>query len=59
MKSVIELAIDVPQARLATLFADPQQTIGWMDDVDRVETISGQLGMPGSKYRWVSVVRRP
>jgi hypothetical protein len=24
-----------------------------MDDVDRVETISGQLGMPGSKYRLV------
>ena len=53
MESVIELEIDVPQARLATLFADPQQTIGWMDDVDSVETISGQLGMPGSKYRLV------
>lgn len=24
-----------------------------MDDVDRIETISGQLGMPGSKYRLV------
>ena len=53
MKSVIELEIDVPQARLATLFADPQQNTKWMDDVDRVETISGQLGMPGSKYRLV------
>ncbi len=53
MKSVIELEIDVPQARLAALFADPQQNTRWMDDVDRVETISGQLGMPGSKYRLV------
>ena len=41
MKSVIELESDVPQARLATLFADPQQNTKWMDDVDRVETISG------------------
>jgi hypothetical protein len=53
MKSVIELEIDVPQARLAALFTDPQQNTKWMDDVDRVETISGQLGMPGSKYRLV------
>jgi hypothetical protein len=53
MESVIELEIDVPQARLAALFTDPQQNTMWMDDVDRVETISGQLGMPGSKYRLV------
>ena len=53
MKSVIELEIDVPQARLATLFADAQQNTKWMDDVENVETISGQLGMPGSKYRLV------
>ena len=24
-----------------------------MDDVDKIETIIGQLGMPGSKYRLV------
>jgi len=53
MKSVIELEIDVPQARLAALFADPQQNTKWMDDVERVEAISGQLGMPGSQYRLV------
>jgi hypothetical protein len=53
MRSVVELEIDVPQARLAALFADPQQNTSWMDDVDRVETISGQLGMLGSKYRLV------
>jgi hypothetical protein len=53
MKSVIELEIDVPQARLAELFTDPGQNTRWMDDVDRVEAISGQPGMPGSKYRLV------
>jgi hypothetical protein len=37
MESVIELEINVPQARLAALFADPQQNTKWMDDVDRVE----------------------
>jgi|GEM_PF-1158976 len=53
MKSVIELEIDVPQALLAALFADPQQNTKWMDDVERVEAISGQLGMLGSQYRLV------
>jgi len=53
MESVIELEIDVPQARLAALFTDPQQNTSWMDDVDRVVTISGPLGMPGFKYRLV------
>jgi hypothetical protein len=53
VESVIELEIDVPQARLAALFTDPQQTTKWMDDVDRVEPISGQPGLPGSRYRLV------
>ncbi len=53
MKSVIELEIDAPQEKLAALFADPQQNTKWMNDVERVEPISGQLGMPGSQYRLV------
>lgn len=53
MKSVVELTINLPQARLAALFADPRQNIEWMTDVERVETISGRLGMPGSKYRLI------
>ena len=53
MRSVVELEIDVPQERLASLFADPRQNTKWMDDVERVEAISGQLGAPGSKYRIV------
>jgi hypothetical protein len=53
VKSVIEIEIGVPQARLAGLHADPQQNTKWMDDIERMEPISGQLGMPGSKYRLV------
>jgi hypothetical protein len=53
MKSVIELDIDVPQARLAALFADPRHNTAWMDDLERLEPISGEPGLPGSKYRLV------
>ena len=53
MKSVVEVEIHVPQARLADLYADPKQNTKWMDDMERIEPISGELGMPGSKYRLV------
>jgi len=53
MQSVIELDIDVPRARVAALFIDPEHDPQWMDDIDRVEPISGEPGMPGSKYRLV------
>jgi len=53
MKSVVELEIDVPQARLAELFADPAHFTKWMDDVEGYEPISGEPGMPGSTFRLV------
>jgi hypothetical protein len=53
VKSVIEIEIFVPQAKLAALYADPQHNTKWMDDIERIEPISGQPGMPGSKYRLV------
>jgi hypothetical protein len=53
VKSVIEIEIHLPQVRLAALYADPKLNTRWMDDVERMEPISGQLGMPGSKYRLV------
>lgn len=53
MRSVIELEIDVPQARLAKLFADPENNPKWMDELERYEPISGEPGMPGSTYRLV------
>lgn len=53
MKSVIELEVNVPQARLAELFANPEHSPRWMDDLARYEPISGAPGMPGSRYRLV------
>ena len=35
MESVIELEINVPQARLAALFTDPQQNTRWIDAFKR------------------------
>jgi hypothetical protein len=49
----MKIDVEVPQARLAPLLADPELSTKWMDDVDRVEPISGLLGMQGSRYRLV------
>lgn len=52
IKSVVELEINVPQDKLAELYADPDNNKKWMDDVDLYEPISGEPGMAGSKYRF-------
>jgi hypothetical protein len=52
-KNVVEVDIQVPQARLAGLFADPAKFTRWMHDMARVEPVSGELGMPGSRFRMV------
>ena len=53
VKSIVELDIHSPRQKVAALFADPENNIEWMDDLDRYEPVSGQPGMPGSKYRLV------
>jgi hypothetical protein len=53
MKSVVEIEINAPKERVAGLFADPDNNIQWMDDLEKYEHISGEPGMPGSKYRMV------
>jgi hypothetical protein len=53
VKSTVEVNIDLPQRRLAALFADPTFSTKWMDDIERYEPVSGQPGAPGSKYRLV------
>ena len=53
MKSVIELDIDVPQAKLAELFTDPRRNPEWMDDLERIEPVAGNPGEPGSTYRLI------
>lgn len=53
MMSRVELEIDAPQAHVAELMADPRNNLRWMDEIDRIEPISGELGQPGSVYRLV------
>lgn len=53
MKSIVEIEVNVPKKQLAALFADPDSMTKWMDDLERYELISGDAGMPGSKYRMV------
>ena len=53
MKSIVELEIHRSQESVATLFADPENNPKWMDDLDRYEPLSGEPGMPGSRYRLV------
>ena len=53
MTSRVELDIDARQPQLAELFADPQNAPAWMDDVERIEPISGVPGQFGSVYRLV------
>ena len=53
MKSIFEAKINIPQAKLAELYANPENNIKWMSDIERYEPISGTPGMPGSKYRLV------
>jgi len=52
-RNVVEVDILVPPARLAGLFADPMQFPRWMHDMARIEPVSGELGMPGSRFRMV------
>jgi polyketide cyclase/dehydrase/lipid transport protein len=53
MKSLVELDIDLPQEKLAELFADPRNNPKWMDDLARIEPVRGELGEAGSVYRMV------
>jgi hypothetical protein len=53
MKSTFDIEVRVPRAKLAELFADATNNPKWMDDVERIEALSGQLGMTGSRYRMV------
>ena len=53
MKSVVELDIKCRQEKVAQLFADPANDPMWMDDLERIERISGNPGEPGSIYRLI------
>ena len=53
MKSTVTVEINLPQGQVAELFSNPRHLTQWMHDVERVEAVSGELGVPGSKYRLV------
>lgn len=53
MKSIVDITINAPRAKLVELFANPENIPKWMDDT-KYEPISGTPGQPGSKYRMIS-----
>jgi hypothetical protein len=53
MRSVVQVEIEMPKDRVVALYADPENSTEWMDDIDRYEAIRGKPGLPGSKYRLV------
>jgi hypothetical protein len=53
MKSAVELEIEAPLEKVAALLADPGNMTKWMEDLERVEPLSGEPGMPGSTFRMV------
>ncbi len=50
MKDVVEIDIAAPLQKVAELFAAPARAPEWMDDM-QYEPLSGEPGVPGSKYR--------
>src|SRR5947208_13938392 len=53
MKSIVEVEINAPRSDVVALLADPANMPQWMDDLARIEPISGEPGMPGSVLRMV------
>lgn len=53
LTSRVELDVEASQEPLARAFAEPRNNPEWMDDVDRIEPLSGELGETGSTYRIV------
>jgi len=54
MRSCVAIEVRAPHSTVAELFADPLNSPRWMNELDRVEAVSGHLGAQGSKYRMVS-----
>jgi hypothetical protein len=52
MKSIVNLHIDAPRAKVAELMADPANNAKWMDDTE-YQPVSGTPGQPGSTFRLI------
>src|SRR5436853_5076449 len=59
VKSLVELEIERPLEKVAALLADPGNMTKWMNDLERVEPLSGEPGMPGSTFRMVGKAGGP
>ncbi len=59
MKSLIELDIAAPRDEVAALLADPRNMTKWMDNLERVEFVAGEPGMPGSTFRMIGKAGGP
>jgi hypothetical protein len=53
MTSRVELDIRARQEAVAEAFAEPRNNLAWMEDIDRIEPLTGELGQAGSTYRIV------
>lgn len=53
MRSIVELDIEAPRSKVASLLTDPELSTRWMEEIDRYEPVSGAPGAPGSRYRLV------
>ena len=53
MKSVVKLDVEASRDELARLVSDPKSNPKWMDDIRRIEPVSGKLGATGSRYTLV------
>ena len=53
MTSRVELEIEARQEPLAQALAEPRNNPVWMEDINRIEPVSGEVGQTGSTYRIV------
>jgi hypothetical protein len=53
MKSTVIVDINAPLEEVASLFADPDNNVKWMKDIERIEKLSGERGSTGSTYRLI------
>src|SRR5215510_9956759 len=53
MKNIVQLEIDAQPEKVAALLSDPSNMPKWMEDLERVDSVSGKPGMPGSSFRMV------
>jgi hypothetical protein len=51
MRSRVEVNIAAAPVLVAELFSDPSRNVEWMNDVERIEALRGNLGEVGSVYK--------